>query len=177
MSPLARKVARFSAEHWGYMGTRLRQALRANARRVVSWLALAAFTSLLLGGCSRTEAADLSQTVAVAASSSKAPAAPSASGAHAAPKNATPQAQQGLCDALCARTAQLRCGATASECLTGCLEMAGAPACQAEMLAMLNCMNQHAAADWECDHSMASIRSGFCDAELARVASCISGVN
>lgn len=177
MPPVASKAAHRSAADRGLMGNRLDQAQRAGAHSIVSWAAATAVMSLMLGACSRADAAGESESATATAPTSKVAAAASSSSAHTPATSANPAAKQAPCEALCARTAELRCGASASECMTGCLEMAGAPVCRTEMLAVLNCMNQHAVADWECDHSMASIRAGFCEAEQARVASCISGMN
>lgn len=160
------------------MGARGQTGNRQGRRRFGRSLAVAFAASIalgMLGGCTRAEPSSGEQSAGVATGSAGAGKAPVPGASVVTPSAAgSAPAVPAPCDALCARTAALRCGASAKECLAGCLEMASATVCQKEMLAALRCMSEHPIADWECDQSMASIRSGFCETEQSLVAACIS---
>jgi hypothetical protein len=147
-------------------------------RSVALAFAFAASTALgTLGGCTRAKPTGGEQSAGIATASAEAAKALAPSAAVVAPSAAAATnapAVPAPCDALCGRTAALRCGASAEECLAGCQEMASATVCQKEMLAALRCMSAHPIGDWECDQSMASIRPGFCETEQSLVAACIS---
>jgi hypothetical protein len=78
-----------------------------------------------------------------------------------------------LCTKLCAISAPLKCKA-AAECEQHCKQMLSLPTCSAEIVQSLNCFAKQPSASFECDENgLPSIKEGLCDAEQAKVASCL----
>jgi hypothetical protein len=82
-----------------------------------------------------------------------------------------------LCDELCTRTAQLKCGAV-DDCKAGCREMAHSDLCGKELRAMLECIAGQPIKSFECDPNTRApaIRDGFCGTEQSAAADCISRI-
>lgn len=79
------------------------------------------------------------------------------------------------CEVLCQRTVELNCKSTKEQCKSRCSEMAQLPVCPTEMSQVFQCLKTQATAHFECDdEGMPAIRSGFCEAEQAAFAKCVS---
>ncbi|MFT3922203.1 MAG: hypothetical protein QM778_06690 [Myxococcales bacterium] len=77
------------------------------------------------------------------------------------------------CAAICTRSTELAC-AKASTCEAVCKASMTEGLCDAEMRAATACMLREPAANWECtEQGLAAIKSGFCEAEQAKVVHCV----
>jgi hypothetical protein len=86
---------------------------------------------------------------------------------------AAPAADRGLCPALCARAAVLRCPGGA-QCASRCQEMRALPGCGREMDAALRCFMALPTSGWECAaDGLPSVKEGQCEREQAAVAACL----
>lgn len=91
-----------------------------------------------------------------------------------APANDNHEPRSGLCEHVCAHTAQLACSAHAA-CAASCAEMhSSVQACAPRLEAFLRCLLSRPLTDFECDDDgVASVKDGPCDHEQGAVAQCL----
>jgi hypothetical protein len=78
-----------------------------------------------------------------------------------------------ICEIMCEHSRALTCAA-ASECASSCAALLEERACHAPLLSALHCMVAEPVSHWDCgEDGLASIQSGFCDAEQRAFVGCV----